>query len=39
LLVLPVASGMWLGKVYSASVMSGLVGLGSMQARPIWPAR
>jgi hypothetical protein len=39
LLFLPVASRIGFEKVYSASVMSGLVGLGSLPARPIWPAK
>jgi hypothetical protein len=37
-LVLPVGSGMGIGVVYSAAVLSGLVGLGSVLARPMWPA-
>jgi hypothetical protein len=39
LLVLPVPSGMGIGRVSSASVLSGLVGLGSVPARPLWPAK
>jgi hypothetical protein len=39
LLSLPVASRMWLGEVPAASIMSGLVGLGSTPARPMWPAK
>jgi hypothetical protein len=38
LLLLPVASGMGIGIFYSASILSGLVGSGSVLARPIWPA-
>jgi hypothetical protein len=39
LLVLPKANGMGIGVVYSASVLSGLVGLGSVLTRPVWPAK
>jgi hypothetical protein len=39
LLVLPVASGMGIGCVYSTSVLSGLVGVGSMLTRPLWPTK
>jgi hypothetical protein len=39
LVVLPVASGMGIGTACSVSVLSGLMGLGSVPTRPLWPAK
>jgi hypothetical protein len=38
LLFPPLAGVIRLGEVWSASILSGLVGLGSIPARPIWPS-
>jgi hypothetical protein len=39
LLFLPVAGGVELEGLDSTSIMSGLTGLGSVPARPMWPAK
>jgi hypothetical protein len=39
LVILPIASAVGIGAVYSASVMSGVVEFGSILARPMWPAQ